>query len=128
MPVAACFLASRPDPNAVRRLADILDQADRTLERLSAAETELGKRLTGLPATSATDSQLLALTRTGGSVIFEKRASDGDRDRSVLEPVVGDDQAGPGQGRGAGGTTVFRSVPSLLTSHKPGAVQCPVLG
>lgn len=41
------------DPEAVRRLADILDQADRTLERLSAVETELGKRLAGLPAASA---------------------------------------------------------------------------
>ncbi|MBK3798446.1 hypothetical protein GAY33_04195 [Azospirillum brasilense] len=41
------------DVEAVRRLADILDQADRTLERLSAAETELGKRLAGLPAASA---------------------------------------------------------------------------
>ncbi|QCO00184.1 hypothetical protein D3093_33575 (plasmid) [Azospirillum argentinense] len=41
------------EPEAVRRLADILDQAGRTLERLSAAETELGKRLAGLPAASA---------------------------------------------------------------------------
>ncbi|WP_456511530.1 hypothetical protein [Azospirillum argentinense] len=41
------------DAAAVRRLADILDQADRTLERLSAAETELSKRLAGLPAASA---------------------------------------------------------------------------
>lgn len=41
------------EPEAVRRLADMLDQAGRTLERLSAAETELTKRLAGLPAASA---------------------------------------------------------------------------
>ncbi|MHA7066672.1 hypothetical protein [Azospirillum argentinense] len=41
------------DPEAMRRFADMLDQAGRTLERLSAAETELTKRLAGLPAASA---------------------------------------------------------------------------
>lgn len=41
------------EPEAVRRFADMLDQAGRTLERLSAAETELTKRLAGLPAASA---------------------------------------------------------------------------
>ena len=40
-------------PEAVRRFADMLDQASRTLERLNAAETELTKRLAGLAAASA---------------------------------------------------------------------------